>query len=78
MIDVRVIEQTLSHAHIQFTYDEELGECWRRACEYQTLVLEYKLYKNCWVILEDNFVHCIANNTGDIDQEKWVLRASSV
>jgi hypothetical protein len=66
MINTEVLEQRVDHAHIVFRYDNELSEVYEKACEYQQLVLEYKLYKDCWVIVEPNIVHCIANNTGKI------------
>ena len=72
MISTEVLEQRVERAHIVFKYDNELSEVYEKACEYQQLVLQYKMYKGCWVIVEPNKVHCIANNTGNVDEEDWI------
>ena len=71
MISTKVLEQRIDRAHIVFGYDNELSEVYQKACEYQQLVLEYKLYKDCWVLVEPNKVHCIASNTGNVNEKDW-------
>ena len=73
MINVEVLKESRDGSHVVISFTNgELSESYQKACEYQELVLQYKVYAKCLVVAEPDRVHAIASNIDQFEHDAFV------